>query len=117
MDLGALRAHSRVRSRRREFSELSKTGNSSHDRPSFFCSRPIPRGGSSRRDGCTRYSDPSTPWRELQHTMMTATKPTYPEPVAPAGGPPPSGASTPKASYVLGYFLFMLVNATLFMRP
>ncbi|HLJ95939.1 MAG TPA: O-antigen ligase family protein [Gemmataceae bacterium] len=49
--------------------------------------------------------------------MMNLTPLSYPVRVAPVQGPAPIAPSNLKPGYVLGFFLFMLMNAVLFMRP
>jgi O-antigen ligase len=50
--------------------------------------------------------------------MMTLTNTAYAQPVAPVWGPPGySPTATPATKYRLGFFLFILVNAAIFMRP
>jgi len=48
---------------------------------------------------------------------MTLRSSFYPQPVAPVRGPSHGGASTAAPKYRLGFVLFLLVNAALFMRP
>src|SRR5437879_8317318 len=49
--------------------------------------------------------------------MMTLANPGYPQPTVAVGNAAPPGATRSTPGYVLGFMLFILVNAALFMRP
>jgi O-antigen ligase len=49
--------------------------------------------------------------------MISPRSTVYPRPISPAWPPPQGGARVLRPGYALGFFLFILVNALLFMRP